>query len=267
MNTLGKNSPLFTPGRSPAAPPSGETQRQAIHALRGYAYQVTASALAWLDLHETGRLYLEVAEDYATVAGNALNAAQVKDTAASGSVTLQTESVRDAIRAFVELVARNPDRAVRFRYLTTSRIGIERRLSDRPSGEGGLAYWRKAARGADVGPLRSILKGSAFHESVRNFVDAQDDDALRQNLLQPIHWECTQPGISEIEQEFKERLTVLARERFTLPEADLAGLGNVLLYHVLKKCILKHAEERVLTRAGSYGDSSRSCAGRPCDLR
>ena len=157
MNTLAENSPLFTPGRSFDTPPVGEIERQAINALRGYAYQVAVSALAWLDLDETSRLYLEVAEDYATVAEDALHATQVKDTAASGPVTLQTESVREAIRAFVAELVANPERAVKLRYLTTSPIGTERRLSDRPNEEAGLAYWRKAATGADIGPLRSIL--------------------------------------------------------------------------------------------------------------
>ena len=62
MNGDGDNSNIFTPGA-----PTGDLQRQAIGSLRGYTYQVAASTLAWLDLEEKGRLYLEVAEDYATV--------------------------------------------------------------------------------------------------------------------------------------------------------------------------------------------------------
>jgi hypothetical protein len=249
---LGENSPLFTPGPALDTPPVGEVERQAINSLRGYAYQVAASALAWLDLDETSWLYLEVAEDYATVAENALHATQVKDTAASGPATLQTESVREAIRAFVELVARNPKRAVKLRYLTTSVIGTERRLSDRPNGEAGLAYWRKAATGADIGPLRSILEGTAFHQSVRNFVSARDDDSLRQSLLQPIHWECAQPDMSGIQRELEERLVVLGRERYILPAPESIRLADVLMHHVLKKCTLKNPEERVLTRGELY---------------
>jgi hypothetical protein len=140
MNREGDNSNLFTPGASLASAPAGDVERQAIHALRGYAYQLAVSALAWLDLDEKSWLYLEVAEDYATVAGNALNAVQVKDTAASGSVTLNTGGVRDAIHAFVDLVARNPGRAVKLRYLTTSPIGTEQSRADRPAGEAGLTY-------------------------------------------------------------------------------------------------------------------------------
>ena len=91
---------LFTSG-SDGLVPQGDAARQAVNSLRGYAYQVTAAALAWLDLDEHGRLFLEVAEDYAIVARNAIKAVQVKDTRASGTVTLNTESVRDAVSAFV----------------------------------------------------------------------------------------------------------------------------------------------------------------------
>jgi len=65
--------------------------------VRGYAYQVAAAALAWLDLDAMGKVYLEVAEDYAIVAQHSLDAVQVKDTAESGSVTLNTKAVREAI--------------------------------------------------------------------------------------------------------------------------------------------------------------------------
>jgi hypothetical protein len=54
-----------------------------------YTYQVAAAALAWLDLDGSGKVYLEVAEDYATVAQRSLAAVQVKDTAESGSVTIK----------------------------------------------------------------------------------------------------------------------------------------------------------------------------------
>jgi hypothetical protein len=90
---------LFTPGGAADFAPAGDPARQAVDALRGYAYQVLAAALAWLDVGERELLFLEVAEDYAVVTQNALRAVQVKDTASSGTVTLNSEGVRDAISA------------------------------------------------------------------------------------------------------------------------------------------------------------------------
>jgi hypothetical protein len=252
VNGDGNNSNLFTPGASLDTPPTGDLERQAIDSLRGYAYQIAVSALAWLDLEEKSRLYLEVAEDYATVADHDLNAVQIKDTAASGSVTLNTDSVRDAVHAFVDLVARNPGRAIELRYLTTSPIGRERSRDDRPAGETGLTYWRKAAAGADLGSLRAILESDTFSESVRQFVRARGDDAVRKDLLQKIHWDCGQPDMTAVRRELEERLIVFGRDRYHLPAMEAQRLADVLMYHVLKKSILKNASDRVLTRAELY---------------
>ena len=42
--------------------PSGDPAAHAIASLRGYAYQLYASALAWLDLKPGEELHLEVAQ-------------------------------------------------------------------------------------------------------------------------------------------------------------------------------------------------------------
>jgi hypothetical protein len=44
----------------------------------------------------------------------------------------------------------------------------------------------------------------------------------------------------------------VGRERFNLPATEARQLANVLLYHVLKKSVLKNAADRVLTRADLY---------------
>jgi hypothetical protein len=244
----------FTPGASAIdTPPIGDVERQAVASLRGYAYQVAAAALAWLDVDESGRIYLEVAEDYATVAQQSLEATQVKDTVDSGSVTLNTEAVRDAVDAFVRLNANNKDRRVQLRYLTTAPIGIELKTSDRPGGVAALIYWRQAAASADVGPLRALLTSDKFSADVQAFVKGRDDETLRRDLLQRIHWDCGQADLAGITQEIQQRLVVLGRDRFNLPAAEAWRLASVLIYHVLKKSVLKQASERVLTRAELYG--------------
>ena len=136
-----------------------DAAREATASLRGYAYQALVTALAWLDVPENGRLYLEVSEDYATLVEQVLSTVQVKDTKKSGAVTLNSESVRQAISSFVDLVDHNPGMSISFHYMTTSELGREKRLADRPDGLPGLEYWRRVAAGrADVEPLRTILE-------------------------------------------------------------------------------------------------------------
>src|SRR5690349_16377041 len=88
--------------------PVGDPSAHAVASLRGYAYQLFVSALAWLDLRPGQELYLEVAQDYAVATQQALRAVQVKDTAAK--VTINSEEIRRTLDGFVDLVERNPSR-------------------------------------------------------------------------------------------------------------------------------------------------------------
>jgi tetratricopeptide (TPR) repeat protein len=230
----------------------GDAARQAVDSLRGYAYQVTAAALAWLDLDERGRLFLEVAEDYAVVASNVIEAVQVKDTEASGTVTLNTGSVQDAVSDFVSLRARNPEADVQLRYFTTSEIGTEKAVHERPGGMSGLAYWREAAAGADVGPLRSTLESDKFSEAVQKFVKDRDDEALRNDMLRKIHWDCGKPDLAALRKEFEERLVVVGRNVFGLAAPEAMRVADALIYRVLERSIVKISADRVLTQAALY---------------
>ena len=248
MNT----NDLFNAGTTPGALPKGDVARQAVDSLRGYAYQALAAALAWLDIDERSRLYLEVAEDYAIIAEQALSAVQVKDTERSGSVTLNSENVRNAVTAFVDLVNRNPMIQVELRFFTTSKIGTEKKFAERSAGVAGLEYWRKVAVGADPLPVRKILESNKFPESVRAFSNTRDDAALRRDLFMRIHWDCGRPNFSTLRHDLEERLVVLGRNRFHLPAPEARRLADSLVYRVLEKSIVNRLQERVLTCADLY---------------
>ena len=64
-------------------------------ALGGYAYQIYESAIAWVSLEEKEILFLEVAEDFATVARGILRAYQVRRT--TRKLTLNSKHVAAAI--------------------------------------------------------------------------------------------------------------------------------------------------------------------------
>jgi len=71
--------------------PQGEVGREAIESLGGYVYQIYRSALAWLDLSDREFLYVEVAEDFAVAAKDALTAVQVKET--TNKVTINSDDI------------------------------------------------------------------------------------------------------------------------------------------------------------------------------
>ena len=147
-------------------PPNADSARQAIHAIRGYEYQILAAALAWVDLEENGVIYLEVAEDYAHVVNGDIEAVQVRARRSSGAVTLNTSGVRDAIESFVNLVAQNPTREMHLRFLTDCARSALRnlqmidlaRVPVSSTGGGRGAGGRTGGRRSPAGPARAGIK-------------------------------------------------------------------------------------------------------------
>ena len=236
--------------------PTGDTARQAVNALRGYAYQLVATVLAWLDIEHDGRIYLEVAEDYAILADRALRTVQVKDTKESETVTLNSSSVQRAIAAFVELTDKNPDLHVYLRFLTTSVIGTEHALEHRPAGMPGLKYWQGAASRADVSPLRATLESDRFPESVRDFCRSRNDPDLRRDMIRKIDWDCGNPNFPTLRHQLEARLTVLGRDLFQVPAADVPRLADQLISQVLDRIV--NTPDRTLTRDQLYKLIERS---------
>lgn len=217
--------------------PVGDPKRQAIASLRGYIYQLYASALAWVDLRQGQQLYLEVAEDYATLADQVLRGVQVKDTAQSGAVTINSQDVLDAMDAFVDLIERNPSLEVVFRFLSTSEIGRERSAEDRVAGESVLLYWRQAAAGADVAPLRAALTRAKLSDRVKKFIHARNDAKLREELLKKIHWDCGRPELAEIKDDLEAELVGFGSERFQLVPSESRTLPAVIVAKILETVV------------------------------
>lgn len=226
--------------------PSGDPRRQAVDSLRGYAYQLYVSALAWLRLRAEERLYLEVAEDFAVASREGLEGVQVKDTSGSGRVTINSEDIRQALAAFVDLVARNPRAKVNLRFLSTAEIGIEKSLEDRAAGQSVLVYWRKAASGADVAPLRHAILRADVSDVVRSFIQARDDETLRRDLLQRMFWDCGLGALDTVKQDLADALVVYGSERLRLTPRDVEGLPAIVVGEVLDASLRREASARWL---------------------
>lgn len=140
----------------------GDTAREAVASLRGYAYQVYASALAWLELPPGSELHLEVAEDFAVAAAGSLRAVQVKYT--QDTISLASKQARDAISAFVKLTGDNPGRTVRLTLLTISPITTERRREHRTGDVSGIERWR-------LPDMHLIAEGSFFIRAIGTILE------------------------------------------------------------------------------------------------
>lgn len=225
--------------------PLGDKGRQAVASLRGYAYQLYASALAWLSLKDFELLHLEVAEDFAIATQDALYGTQVKDTV--GSVTLQSADVRAAIESYFELTDLNPTRKVFVHFLTTSAIGLERRSDQRIEGESALGYWRRAAAGANVEPLRALLVELDLKSDVRDRIASMSEVELRTDLLSRIHWHCGAPALADLRTELQAGLV----EYVTSTRQLSSVVGRSIMPAVLERVLMTavRRESRRLRRA------------------
>lgn len=209
--------------------PDEDLSRQAVASLRGYAYQVWASALAWAELSGAETILFEVAEDYATACREALTLTQVKDTIGSGSATLRSPGVVKAINAFWRFREANRGRRVHLVYMTTSEPGREQGISF-PDELPGLRHWRAAARdGVDLSALRGLLDTLDLDAGLKTWLAQADDPTLRDVLLRRIRWECGRPDMAGVEALLDERLILLCHSLGAPPSTAVAVRDRVLL--------------------------------------
>ena len=114
----------------------------------------------------------------------------------------------------MDLVERNPGREVYLRFLSTCSIGQELKREHRANGERALVYWRRAAAGADIRPLRDVLAKITLSNWVRSFIDARDDGALRDEFLRRLQWDCGQQPLEGVQRELENRLLRYHVEHF-----------------------------------------------------
>ena len=170
-------------------------------------------------------------------------------------MTLVSESVVKAIESFVSFSHRYADRQIELLFVTTSEIGTERAIIERPAGMAALQYWRSLsgrASSEEIEPLRAILQSDRFPESVRRFCTERGNEALHRDLIQRIKWECGKRDLSWIREELEVGLVALGRNQFHLPAPEARRLADHLIYEVLKRSVEETPSNRVLSRADLY---------------
>ena len=193
------------------AKPKGNSNREAVSSLSGYIYQIYQSAYAWLQLDHEEFLFLEVAEDYVTVAQNALNAVQVKET--KHRVTINSDDIIASIESFVELQEQNPNLQVYLRHLTTSIITKEKSPKDRIGDTPSLDMWQKLKKSGDTQPFKQILLASKVSDTVKEYIKKLDDSEFREKLLKKMSFDCGAPDSNFLLRLIRSRLSKLIEEK------------------------------------------------------
>jgi hypothetical protein len=243
---------LQAPDNSVNSPLVNDPAREATASLRGYWSQIWRSVLAWIDLGESERLYLEGAEDFDRVSGLDAEAVQVKDVA--GNVTLRSGDVIDAIDNLWAHQQRNPRHTIRFRFLTTAGIGVEQG-SPLGAGVGGLQLWQTcrlsedtAQREHDARAIAAFLLNEgrisiALQEFLRTATNAQ----IWQQIVAPLEWDTDAEETPDVIQEVKDKLVILGQNSGVPPDKSDAVAEH--LYAVAYATATRQ-KDRYLTRAG-----------------
>lgn len=211
-------------------PLKGSAERVAVDSLRGYSYQMLRSIEAWLDLDAGEILVLEGAEDLDRIGTASAISEQVKDTAGSGSVTLRSKSVLEAIGNFWDHLQRNAG-VLRFRFLTTSVVGREK---GRPLGidERGLDAWRliqAAPTGADAermaeGIQAFLREQSTLPATLHAWLGTATPAEFISKIVMPMGWVTGWPDWKELRRSIEARLIEIAEARGIGSSEALAAL-------------------------------------------
>lgn len=230
--------------------------------MRGYWAQIWRSVLVWLDLGPTERLYLEGAEDLDRVSGLHAETVQVKDTA--GNITLRSPDVIEAIDNAFGHRQRNPQRTIRFRFLTTSGVGSEQGAPFRDRMPG-IVLWQacresvNAAQGeADARAIADFLLAEGqVSAPVQAFLRSTSSAGIRQGLISAIEWDTAADDASEVIRAVKDELVVLGEANGVPPESAEAVADHL---YANAFATATRREERYLTRAGllrAFADKTR----------
>jgi hypothetical protein len=231
----------------PPTIPEQDVARQAVSALRGYVYQMYASALAWTKLGPDEILLLEVAEDFATVSSSALKLTQTGDTRGSGAITLRHPKVVAAINSFWRFQSANRGRTVRLEFLTTSPVGVESGSAFH-LGRAGLEHWRDAARAeADLTQLRSFLSTLALEADLAAWLRDAPDEEVRTRLLRGIRWECGEPPLAGLDQLLNDATANLCAPA-GIPPSEARVLTNLMVLDLLRAAVQQDPQARSRTR-------------------
>jgi len=215
--------------------PEIERQRQAVAAIRGYVYQIYASALAWASLADDEILLLEVADDFAIATREALTLTQVKDTPGAAT-TLRNPGVIDTINGYWRVRADNRSLQVRAVYLTTSSFGRERNTS-LPNPRKGLEEWRSAAtEGYPLAALKTLLLSLPLEPDLLAWLGTAADETVRNELLRPMRWEGGQPDLAGLDELLSERL-ILNADRQGLQPSDARRARDAVLHAVMLRIV------------------------------
>jgi tetratricopeptide (TPR) repeat protein len=202
-----------SPPGSSSVPLIGNPKREAADSGRGFIYQYWQTIWRWIRLEANEALFIEKAEDFDVVADEKAEVTEVKDTAKSGKVTLNSRNVLDAICNFWEIKLKNPEFQIDFAFLTTSERGHER--TNDFGGQKGIDVWDACKFDqAQLGALRRFLvKKQIAHASLADFIRSSSDEDFQERLVRRINWDTGKKPFDSLQKLITEQVSCTGESR------------------------------------------------------
>ena len=221
-----------------------DVSRQAVASLDGYAYQIWRSVLEWLTLAADETIELEGNEDIDRLWPGEAQTIPVKNTAGSGSLTLRSPDVVNAINNFWKARQRNAGVRLHMRFLSTSGATHEKKrpFGDRP----GLRVWQTVQRRAsptadeeDANSIRAFLVSlSSIDAPLKGWLANASPAELVEQLIAPIHWDLEAEGTDAVQKLIDNQLVLLGDAFHILP-SDARKARPRLLQEALARATSK----------------------------
>ncbi|WP_426232344.1 hypothetical protein [Pararhizobium sp. DWP3-4] len=218
-------------------PLANDPGREAVAPMRGYSYQILRSIETWLDLADGEELYLEGAEDLDRARHSEVTTEQVKDTKGSGTLTLRNGNAIAAISNFWQHCKRNPGSTIKFRYLTTSEVGMERG-TDLSLSRPGVEAWEQIRRApnaesslADAEIIKNFLVShDGTTESLKDFLTSATTEQFVDRVILPFEWVTGQPNADALQQRIENKLIELGEPRKISATSSSGALADLHLH-------------------------------------
>ena len=209
----------------------------------GYDYQVWQSIEAWLTIHDGEVLFLEGAEDIDRTSAAGTTTIQVKRT--QEPVSLNSIRAREAIRNFWATAERSPERQVKFVYLSTSGISLER--DARFSGVPGVKAWASAAHDVELAEAirEQLLKCLESDQPIRKFLETATTSEMQERLLKRFTWLMEQPNVELVEEIVLDRIAA-ELQSLGQPKSAARSVKSALFEYCWKQVLKEGPAERKL---------------------
>lgn len=218
-------------------------EREALGAMGGYDYQIWRSIEAWLTVKTGEILFLEGAEDIDRVNAAETTTIQVKRT--QEPISLNSLRAREAIRNFWATAERSPERQIRFVYLTTSGISLER--DARFGGGPGVKAWASAAYDIELAEAirEQLLRCLESDQPIRKFLETATITEVQERLLKRFTWLMEQPNVEFVEQIVHDRIAD-ELQKLGQPKSAARSVKSALFEYCWKQVLKEDPAERKL---------------------